>query len=293
MGYQHIDNLYKNMDILIFKECYALEKVHGTSAHVRWKEGEISFFSGGSKHESFVALFDKDVLRAGFEAIGQDLVVVYGEAYGGKCQGMSGTYGKALCFTAFEVMIGDSWLVVPAAESLVVERLGLEFMPYFRISTTLDAINAERDADSVIAARRGMGSGHMREGVVLRPLVELKKSNGSRIVSKHKRDEFRETKTPREVDPEKMKVLADAQAIADEWVTDMRLAHVLDSLGGDIGMERTGDVLRAMVEDITRESEGEAEIGKDARKAISRKTAAMFKTKLRRTMEAIAAAPPA
>ena len=293
MGYQHIDNLYKNMDILIFKECYALEKVHGTSAHVRWKEGEISFFSGGSKHESFVALFDKDVLRAGFEAIGQDLVVVYGEAYGGKCQGMSGTYGKALCFTAFEVAIGDSWLVVPAAEAIVVERLGLEFMPYARIPTTLDAINAERDADSVIAARRGMGSGHMREGVVLRPLVELKKSNGSRIVSKHKRDEFRETKTPREVDPEKMKVLADAQAIADEWVTDMRLAHVLDSLGGDIGMERTGDVLRAMVEDITRESEGEAEIGKDARKAISRKTAAMFKTKLRRTMEAIAAAPPA
>ena len=34
MAYQHIDNLYKNQDILKFKECYALEKIHGTSASV-------------------------------------------------------------------------------------------------------------------------------------------------------------------------------------------------------------------------------------------------------------------
>jgi intein/homing endonuclease len=25
----HLDNLYKNQDILMFKECYALEKIHG------------------------------------------------------------------------------------------------------------------------------------------------------------------------------------------------------------------------------------------------------------------------
>ncbi len=35
MGYLHIDNLYKNQTIRLFRECYALEKVHGTSAHVR------------------------------------------------------------------------------------------------------------------------------------------------------------------------------------------------------------------------------------------------------------------
>ena len=29
MGYQHIDNLYKNQSILMFRECYALEKIHG------------------------------------------------------------------------------------------------------------------------------------------------------------------------------------------------------------------------------------------------------------------------
>ena len=30
MGYMHIDNLYKDQRILQFKECYALEKIHGT-----------------------------------------------------------------------------------------------------------------------------------------------------------------------------------------------------------------------------------------------------------------------
>lgn len=29
MGYIHIENLYKNRAILLFKECYALEKIHG------------------------------------------------------------------------------------------------------------------------------------------------------------------------------------------------------------------------------------------------------------------------
>ena len=32
MGYLHIENLYKAQDILLFRECYALEKVHGTAA---------------------------------------------------------------------------------------------------------------------------------------------------------------------------------------------------------------------------------------------------------------------
>ena len=47
MGYLHIDNLYKAQDILNFKTCYALEKIHGTSAHLKWDNGELTFFSGG------------------------------------------------------------------------------------------------------------------------------------------------------------------------------------------------------------------------------------------------------
>ena len=40
MGYLHIDNLYKNQTVLAFRRCFALEKVHGTSAHIAWRDGK-------------------------------------------------------------------------------------------------------------------------------------------------------------------------------------------------------------------------------------------------------------
>ena len=49
MGYLHIPNLYKAQEILMFKRCYALEKIHGTSAHIAWDGNHIRFFSGGER----------------------------------------------------------------------------------------------------------------------------------------------------------------------------------------------------------------------------------------------------
>ena len=276
MSYAHIENLYRNQTILMFRECYALEKIHGTSAHVAWKGGKLSTFSGGESAERFAALFSADGLRARFMALGHADVTVYGEAYGGKCQGMSATYGKELRFVAFDVQVGEAWLDVANAAD-VAAKLGLEFVHYEKISTDLAAIDAQRDADSVQAGRNGMGPGHKREGVVLRPLMEFRDHRGKRIVAKHKRDEFQETATPREVDPVRAKVLADAEAIALEWVTDNRLTHVLDKIPTPHAPEQTGLVIKSMVEDVLREGAGEFVDTKDARKAIGRQAAALFK----------------
>ena len=93
MSYMHIDNLYKNYDILLFRECYAMEKIHGTSAHIAHKDGKLKFFAGGSTHSNFVELFDEKHLLEKLNGIN---VIIYGEAYGGKLQGMSATYGKEI-----------------------------------------------------------------------------------------------------------------------------------------------------------------------------------------------------
>lgn len=272
----HIDNLYKSQHILAFRRCFALEKVHGTSAHARWNKGALTFSSGGEKHERFVSLFDADALTAAFAALGHDEVTVYGEAYGGKQQGMSATYGPALCFIVFDVMVGTTWLSVPNAADIAA-KLGLEFVPFAEGPTDLDWLHAQRDADSEVAVRRGMGPGKLREGVVLRPPFEITMSNGARLIAKHKRDEFRETATPREVKPEQAAALAAADAIAQEWVTNERLRHVLDKLPGEHGMERTPEVIRAMVADVEREAEGEIVVSTEARKAIGSRTVALFK----------------
>lgn len=208
------------------------------------------------------------------------VVTVYGEAYGGKCQGMSATYGKDLKFCAFEVKIGHSWLDVLKAE-VFCKNLNIEFVHYVKISTDLKLIDAERDADSVQAIRNGIGPGKIREGVVLRPLIELIKNNGERIICKHKRDEFRETKSPRVVqDPQKQKILEQADQIVDEYVVLQRLLHVLDKIP-DYSIEKTGEVIKLMINDIEIEAKGEIVMNNDARKAISKKTALMYKNYLK------------
>lgn len=282
MAYMHIDNLYRNQDILLFKECWALEKVHGTSAHISWKDGQVHFFAGGERHSAFIALFDEQRLKDTFyESVGEQHVTIFGEAYGGKCQGMSGSYGKELRFIAFDVKIGDTWLAVPNAHSFVL-TLGLEFVPYCRVPTALEALDAERDRPSAVAYIRGCGPDKEREGVILRPLIEVTKSNGARIIAKHKREKFCERATPQKVvDPDKLVVLAEAKAIAEEWVTEMRLTHILQKFPADVGIERTGDVIKAMIEDVSREAEGEIVLSKDASKAIGSKAAVLFKNRLK------------
>lgn len=282
MSYLHIPNLYKDQTILMFRECYALEKVHGTSAHITWANGKISYFSGGEPHDRFVRLFGLVNLDAGFQAVGQLDVTVYGEAYGGKQQGMRETYGEDLRFIVFDVKIGDRWLAVPQMVQ-VADALGLEVVPWEKTSTDLAVLDAIRDRPSEVAVRRGVSAARPREGIVLRPLIELTTNAGDRIIAKHKGAAFEERKTPpRVTSPEQLAVIAAAQAIADEWVTEMRLTHVLDKLPQDIGIERTPDVIKAMVDDVYREAVGEIIQSRDAEQAIRRKAAAMFKARLQR-----------
>ncbi len=278
MGYLHIENLYKNQTILLFKECFALEKVHGTSTHIRYDEQNgLKFFSGGEKHEKFINIFNQEELLSKFkEKYTNNPIIVFGEGYGGKCQGMSSTYGPNLKFIAFDVKIGDFWLDVEKAFEFV-KFLGLEFVPFKKINTTIEEIDKERDADSLVAINNGMGIGKIREGVVLRPLIELTLNNGSRVICKHKRDEFRETKSPRPiVNPEELQKLNDAQKTADEWVTQNRLLHVLDKIP-DHSMEKMSEILVAMQEDVLREGDKEIVFNIAAKKAINKNTALLYK----------------
>ena len=305
MGYRHINNLYKDTDILLFKECYALEKIHGTSAHITFKwqiysgipVPELSFFSGGASHVTFKALFNEsDLLSQLSKVIPHDKeITIYGEAYGGKEQGMSHTYGKQLKFIVFDVQIGDCWLNVPDAEAFV-KPLGLEFVHYVRVSTDLKALDAERDACSVQSVRNGVtthedfiaGKGKPREGIVLRPIKEMTLNNGHQVVSKHKGAAFSETASPRqvEVDPAKLAKLAEAGAIATEWCTLTRLAHVLDKIP-DHCMEKMPIILEAMLEDVLREGAGEIDLTQNEqgiKKTIKSTTAKLYQQFLKQKL---------
>jgi hypothetical protein len=316
MGYMHIENLYKNQTLLMFKKVYALEKIHGTSAHISFKrksqapiEGveqpdlaEVGFFSGGEKYEKFVALFNEEELKAKFLEAGPKSMIVYGEAYGGKQQGMKDTYGDQLKFVAFDVQMGSRdpndpegslWLGVESATTMAA-KLGLEFVAWNLVDTDLASLDRERDLPSRQAVRNGIAEPRIAEGVVLRPPIEVRTNNGARLIAKHKRPEFSEraSKKDTQVTPEKQELLTKAEEIAFEWVTSTRLEHVLDKLQAKLGhppvMEQTRQVIDAMIEDVTREAKGEIVESKEAIRAISTATAKLFSQVQRKRLEAAA-----
>lgn len=276
-----------------------MEKLHGTSAHLKFKtnpsnkaQWQLVFFSGGEKYNNFIALFDEDALMAKFLTLKPEPdkeYTIYGEAYGGSQQGMSLTYGTKLKFGVFDVQVGDSWLDVPNGEKFAND-FGLEYVPWEKTSTDLAALDAQRDKPSVQAIRNGVSilnadgtitNPRKREGVVLRPLIEVRLNNGDRVMAKHKGDDFKETATPRPVvDPSKLKVLDDANAIAEEWVVKERLLHVLDKIEGERDMKLIPKLLPAMQEDVRRESKGEVIWSDAVAKAIGKKAVELYKAYL-------------
>jgi hypothetical protein len=292
MGYRHIENLYKNQMVLMFKRLYAMEKIHGTSANLSFQfysdentgipYNTVTYFSGGEKHENFVKIFNQEELleKANNLQFNQNFTV-YGEAYGGKQQGMSETYGKELRFVAFEVQIGERFMQVPYAKE-ICDKLGIEFVHYEEIDADPELIDKLANAPSVQAQRNGVENPKLpREGVVLRPLFEFLHPDGvGRIMAKHKNDIYKEREhAPKLQNPEDLKILADAKAIAQEWVTPMRLVHVMDKAvanGFVIEEKLMNYLISLMIEDIEREAKGEIITNKQTRKAISQKTAKLI-----------------
>lgn len=194
MSFSSILNLYKDQTVLMMRECYALEKVHGSSAWITLKRGNgLVFFPGGESEVNFRALFDYPAIKTHLEALGCEEVFIYGEVYGGSVQHMSPTYGDRMAFVVFDIKIDGLFLCVPQMAELAAS-FGLDVVPFERIPTDMAAIDQQRDAPSVVSRRRGIAEPKPREGVVLRPLIELTKNNGERVIAKHKTEKHSERK---------------------------------------------------------------------------------------------------
>jgi len=282
MGYMNIENLYKDQRILMFKECWATEKIHGTSAWITFKGEEtpqkILYHPGGAKLEEFVKLFDETFLLQKLNQIfGTKTIKIHGEHYGGKIQGMKNTYGDKHRFTIFDIKVGESWLSFDKVID-ICEKLNLEPVYGVIIPATIESLTEERNKRSIQSMRNGVSGSKQKEGIVCRPLIEMNDNKG-RIIVKFKNDDFRETKTPREISPEKLKILTDAENIAEEWVTPMRLNHVLDDLKliGETDMIYMPNIINGMIKDIEKESVGETIINSEVKKFIGKKTAEIYK----------------
>lgn len=285
MGYASIANLYADTRILELPECFALEKIHGTSAWIHYTpatdtDPEKLVLHSGEQQNVFQVLFDQEKLLEVFRAWGKT-VKVHGECYGGKIQKNAWRYGDKIRFVAFDVNFDGNWLWIPGAKD-VVDALGLEFVHYVCIPTSLDRIDAERDATSEQAIRNGVttrdGEFIRREGVVLRSITEMVDRRGNRICAKHKRKEERETKTERIVNVDKQVALKAAQEVADEWVTENRIKNAQSHFSEHKWViTNMRELIRYVHDDVHKEAGAEITPSPENSKEICRKAAVLIK----------------
>lgn len=165
------------------------EKVDGTNIRVMFRDNRVEF--GGKTDAAMIPAFLVDRLRQRFDTPEQlermsaqfpDGACLYGEGYGAKIQN-GGNYRQDQDFVLFDVRVGEWWLTRDSIED-VASKLVLDVVPIIGWGTLLDM---------VAMAKKGFPStwGDFRaEGIVARPVVELKMRRGDRIITKIKCKDF-------------------------------------------------------------------------------------------------------
>lgn len=294
MGYMTIEHLYKCPDFFkIDSEIVYMEKIHGTSTWINMnitEEGvNMNYHPGGETSKTFDALFDKPFIENELKSILDENKLVgiriHGEAYGGKQQKMMATYGNVLKFIVFDVKIystaKDSIFLNLKDAVAITNRLKLEFVPYVIGPNTPEFAQIQTDLPSVQAERNGMGNDKLREGIVVKPVNEIKIKGNNRAICKHKCGPFWETKRPgtlkfgestaeTEKLLDKLNIVISNNEMAENWITSMRADHVLDKMLHSkiddkkfIDLADIGVFVSAMIDDVKKESEGEIKWSND------------------------------
>jgi ATP-dependent RNA circularization protein (DNA/RNA ligase family) len=173
------------------KDCawYIEEKVDGTNIRVNW-DGESTVTIGGRTADAQIPTFLMNKLWEMFHKTQRyhDLELppftLYGEGYGAKIQKGGGDYIHDGCgFILFDVMVNNIWLDRDNVWDFA-QKLGIKHTPIYKIGTLLDAIQMCKDGfDSMLRKSAP-------EGVVCRPVYELRRRNSERIITKVKLKDF-------------------------------------------------------------------------------------------------------
>lgn len=174
----------------------ATEKIHGTNCRVGIVEGE---WMAGSKEirrkrpdddampsSTYWYPFTLECVRSLLEALAAKhrQVILFGEVYG-KVQSLKYGLPRSIGFAAFDLYLDGRYADYEVMKALCVAH-GVVTVPVFaKFQFSLDAV---RDVSSGKTMMNG--AEHIREGVVVRPLVERHDPTVGRVVLKYLSDEY-------------------------------------------------------------------------------------------------------
>lgn len=190
---------------------YWTEKVDGTNIRViynptmsDWQESPLSFAGKTDRAQMPKHLETrlKDIFMPQlhiFEENFPEGVCLYGEGYGHKIQ-KGGKYipNNECDFILFDIKIGNWWLKREDIEG-IAKMFGIDTVPVLSVDSLSNTIIGFPLQTAIDFVRKGFLStvainhGIMdtqAEGLVLKPIVELKARNGERIITKIKTKDF-------------------------------------------------------------------------------------------------------
>lgn len=190
-----IDGTYRDETVKFLAETVEwqfTEKIDGTNIRVYWDGHKISFAGRTDKAvipqhllEKLNSIFVNAETEELFEqTFGEKEVILFGEGYGAKIQGVGSQYRHDVGFILFDVMINDNYQSRQNVEK-IAECFGLEIIPVVLTGTINQAVEFVKSNP-----KSTIGTAFM-EGVVGRPTVELRDRTGKRIIVKIKVNDFR------------------------------------------------------------------------------------------------------
>ena len=189
-----IEGKYRNETVQYLKNTIweFTEKIDGTNISIVWDGHKIEFH-GRTERAQIPAhlvnklneLFGGEANEEMFEQLfGDTPMILYGEGYGYKIQN-GGAYRDDVSFILFDVYqpTKDIWLKREAVES-IAKQLDIEVVPMIIRGTIDDAVRLVKTKPMSTIGTAPM------EGVVGRPIVELKDRLGKRVIVKVKVRDF-------------------------------------------------------------------------------------------------------
>lgn len=188
-----IEGSYRNPAVQMLKDIFWdwTEKIDGTNVRVHW-DGHSVEFGGRTERASLPAhlvkrlmdLFAGETNAQIFEQLfGEKDVILFGEGYGKKIQGVGNLYNPDLAdFILFDVCVNDHYLDRAAVDE-IAEAFCIKSVPVVLRGDIGDAI-----AYVKTRPQSTIGTAPM-EGLVGRPPVELT-SHGERLIVKVKARDF-------------------------------------------------------------------------------------------------------
>ena len=167
------------------------EKFDGTNISVCW-DGHTVTFNGRTERAQIPAPL-VNYLNATFgtneaeqifeEKFGETPVILFGEGYGPKIQN-GGLYRNDVSFIMFDVLISGNYQPRESVED-IAKALGVDVVPIIFEGTIQEGVDFVKSHP-----KSTMGTAFM-EGLVGRPMVELRDRCGKRVIVKIKWEDFK------------------------------------------------------------------------------------------------------